>query len=129
MFDRRSSNVIQVEFILFMSQDSMAYFMFSLVQSVGTCLIIKSKPQFFTELFGIHLVHFLSKKIDHEKGTQMTAPQLYLRLPIFSRSGNPSAISAKNQPSDKTFKNSICDLNLPFQATFTLVEKHSKVFP
>ena len=37
----------------------------------------------------------------------MTAPQLYLRLPIFSRSGNPSAVLAKNQPSNKTFKNSI----------------------
>ena len=59
-FDRRSSNVIQVGFILYKSQDSMAYFMFSLVESVGTCLIIKSTPQFFTELFGINLVHFLS---------------------------------------------------------------------
>ena len=59
-FDRRSSNAIQVGSNLYMSQDSMAYFMFSLLQSVGTCLIIKSKPQFFTELFGINLVHFLS---------------------------------------------------------------------
>ena len=59
-FDRRSSNAIQVGSNLYMSQDSMAYFMFSLLQSVGTCLIIKSKPQFFTELFGISLVHFLS---------------------------------------------------------------------
>ena len=58
-FDRRSSNAIQVGSNLYMSQDSMAYFMFSLLQSVGTCLIIKSKPQFFTELFGISLVHFL----------------------------------------------------------------------
>ena len=59
----------------------------------------------------------------------MTAPQLYLRLPIFSRSGNPSAISAKNQPSDKTFKKFNMRLEFAFSGDFYFGGETLKSFP
>ena len=59
----------------------------------------------------------------------MTAPQLYLRLPIFSRSGNPSAISAKNQPSDKTFKKFNMRREFAFSGDFYFGGETLKSFP